>query len=126
MYKDHVLKSLVIIFCIFFSFLVPFLFLVFFYANHFTFVFGNMFSKVFVFIKYHYYGYVYVSKTIHSGAMLAVYFYIIFCLFLLTLSFLFIKFFLKSSEKNIQDYCVVNNKRENFSLDVLDDKKRLK
>ena len=84
-----------------------------------------MFSKIFTFIKYGYYGYIYVSPTKHSSALLGIYFYIVLFLFLSTLAILLIRFFLKEDEKNIKDYCIRSNKKNRFTLDVLDDKKRL-
>ena len=125
MYKDHVVKALLIIFIILLCFFLPFLFLKLFYGRYFTFVFGDMFSKIFTFIKYGYYGYVYISPTKHSSAMLGVYFYIVLFLFLSMLAFLLVKFFLKADEKDIKDYCIKSDKKNKFSLDVLDDKKRL-
>jgi|GEM_PF-4238521 len=83
-----------------------------------------MFSKVFVYAKYGYYGYVYVSKAKHSSAMLGVYFYLVTFLFLASLSFLLIKFLLKDDNQNVKDYCVTGNKKKRFTLDILDDKKR--
>ncbi|MHB1696508.1 MAG: hypothetical protein ACYCSQ_00150 [bacterium] len=84
-----------------------------------------MFSKVFMYVKYGYYGYVYISKTKHSGAMLGLYFYIVSFLFLSGLSFLLIRFLLKDDEKSVKDYCITGNKKNKFTLSVLDDKKRL-
>ncbi|MHB1646891.1 MAG: hypothetical protein EVG15_08800 [Candidatus Acididesulfobacter diazotrophicus] len=85
-----------------------------------------MFSKIITFIQYKYYGYVYISKTKHSGAMLGIYFYIVSCLFLLTLSIILIKTMLTDKEKETIDYCEnVNNKKEKLALHTLDDKKRL-
>ena len=124
MYRDHLFKALIIIFAVLTCFFTPILLLKIFYGNHFTFVFGAMFSKVFVYAKYGYYGYVYVSKAKHSSAMLGVYFYLVTFLFLASLSFLLIKFLLKDDNQNVKDYCVTGNKKKRFTLDILDDKKR--
>ena len=125
MYKDHVAKAFIIILLILLSIFLPLLFLKIFYGNHFTFVFGNMFSKVFEYVRYGYFGYVYVSPTKHSSAMLGVYFYIVLFLFSSILAFIFARFLLKEPDRNIKDYCVKSDKKSRFTLDVLDDKKRL-
>lgn len=125
MYKDHAVKALAITFMILACLFLPLLFLKLFYGQYFTFVFGDMFLKVFTFIRYGYYGYVYISKTKHSSAMLGVYFYVVSFLFLSTLAFLLIRFFLREDEKNIKDYYVKSNKKNRFTLDILDDKKKL-
>jgi len=124
MYRDHVIRALIIIFAILVCFFMPILLLKIFYGNHFTFVFGQMFSKIIVYIKYGYYGYVYVSKTKHSSAMLGIYFYLITFLFLSFLSILLIIFLFKNDKQDVKDYCVTGNKKKKFTLDVLDDKKR--
>ncbi len=126
MYKDHVTKSLIIILLILLSIFLPLLFLKIFYGNYSTFVFGNMFSKVFEYVRYGYFGYIYVSPSKHSSAMLGVYFYLVLFLLFSVLAFIFGRFLLKEPDKNIKDYCVKSDKKNRFTLDVLDDKKQLK
>ncbi len=125
MYKDHAIRATIIVFLIIFSFLFPFIFLKLFYGNHFTFEFGNMLSKVIAYAKYKYWGYVYISKTKHSAAMLGIYFYIVSSLFLLTLSIILIKMMLSDKEEEITDYCAHTDKKEKLEMHHLDDKKRL-
>lgn len=125
MYRDHVAKALTIIFLILACLFIPLLFLKIFYGNHFTFVFGDMFSKVFEFVRYGYFGYVYVSSTKHSSAMLGVYFYIVLFILFSVLAFILARFLLKESDNNIKDYCTKGDKENRFTIDVLDDKKRL-
>jgi Na+(H+)/acetate symporter ActP len=125
MYKDHVIKAVIIVFSIILSFILPLIFLKIFYGNHFTFEFGNMFSKIITYVKYKYYGYVYISKTKHSGAMLGIYFYLVSTLFLLTLSIILIKAMLSDEKNNITEYYIDTNKKEKLALHSLDDKKRL-
>jgi hypothetical protein len=84
-----------------------------------------MFSKVFEFAKYGYFGYVYVSPTKHSSAMLGAYFYIVLFVLFSVLAFILVRFLLKESDNNIKDYCIKSDKNNRFTLDVLDDKKRL-
>lgn len=129
MYRDHVIKSLIIIFLLFLDFFMPFLSLKLFYGPHFTYEYGFMFSKLIYYLKHGYFGYVYVSKTEHSAAMIGVYFYIAFFLLLAVLSVLLLIFLL--TEKKKEDFisgasCKENTSPDCFDLDSLDDKKRIR
>ena len=130
MYKDHVVKSFIIVFSVIFDIFAPFLALKIFYGSYFTFEYGFMFSKLIAYIKNGLFGYIYISKTIHTGAMLGLYFYIVSFLFLVTLSVLFLRFLLTNKNGSATPNCHKINRKnyddKDLSMDILDDKKRIR
>ncbi|RZV39886.1 MAG: hypothetical protein EVJ48_02895 [Candidatus Acidulodesulfobacterium acidiphilum] len=127
MYREHVLKSIVILLVITFNIVTPYLFLYWFYGSHFTAVFGDYFSHIFVFLEQGYTGYIFISPQVHTSAMLGFYFYIVSCCLLFFLSFLWIKkifFGLDRDEVNGGFYS--QSKCHDIDLDILDNTKKIK
>ena len=130
MYNDHVVKSFIIVFFVIFDIFAPFLALKIFYGGYFTFEYGFMFSKLIAYIKNGLFGYIYISKTVHTGAMLGLYFYIVSFLFLATLTVLFLRFLLidknGSATPDRHNMNRKNHTDEDLSMHILDDKKRIR
>lgn len=130
MHKDHAFKSFMIVFFVIFDIFAPFSALKIFYGSRFTFEYGPMFSKLIAYIKNGLFGYIYISKTVHTGAMLGLYFYIVSFLFLATLSVIFLRFLLANKNASAAPgYHKTNRKNygdKDLSADILDDKKRIR
>ena len=127
MYREHVVKSVVILLVITFNLVAPYLFLYWFYGSHFTAVFGDYFSHIYVFLGQGYTAYIFISPQIHTSAMLGFYFYIVSCGFLFFLSFLWIrKIFFGLDKDESGDSFYSGSKCHNLDLDVLDNTKKIK
>jgi hypothetical protein len=130
MYKDHVVKSLIIVFCIIFDVFAPFFALKLFFGSRFTFEYGFMFSKVIAYIRNGFFGYIYISETVHTAAILGLYFYAVSFLFLVTLTILFLRFLLTDKDDSAtgSGYKIncKNHNDKDLSMDILDDKKRIR
>ncbi len=127
MYREHVLKSIVILLVITFNLVMPYLFLYWFYGSHFTDVFGDYFSNIFFFLKEGYMGYIYISPQIHTSAMLGFYFYIVSCCLLFFLSFLWIrKIFFGLNKNEVDEGFYSSSKCHDIDIDILDNTKKIK